>query len=186
MKNWRVITVMAGLATGQLLNISAQNQPGTDANTQPPARRLERLERRERPNREGALAGEGLTEEQRQKVREATEKSREEQRVASEKLREARRELEQAAQGEEIDEAKIRAKAQVVGQLEGDMAIIRAKQYKELRKILPKEQVDRLQQAGGAGGRFGGAAGGGGRPGRPEGRQLPPSTTPAPAPTPQP
>ena len=41
--------------------------------------------------------------------------------------------------------SKIRAKAQIIGQLEGDLAVLRAKQYQELSKVLPKEQLERFQ-----------------------------------------
>lgn len=182
MKKYSIFSLIAGLAVAQFTLLTAQDQRPADAGGPQRARRLERLERRERPAAEGQAA-EGLTEEQRQKVRDVMEKFREDQRVAFDKLRTARTELDEASRGEQVDEAKIRAKAQVVGQIEGDLAILRAKQFAELRKVLPKEQVDRMQQPGApGGGRFGpaggGAAVGGGRPGRPD--PQPPATPPSP------
>ena len=67
-----------------------------------------------------------LTDEQRKKLQDASQTLRKEQTAIYEKLRVARHELEQAAQSEQFDEQAIRAKAAVVGQLEGDLAIVRA------------------------------------------------------------
>jgi hypothetical protein len=84
-----------------------------------------------------------VSEEQRAKLRETNEKFRAEQTVLYEKLRGTRREMEQAAQAEPINEASIRAKAAVIGQIEGDLALLRARHYKELRTVLPHDQAAR-------------------------------------------
>ena len=84
-----------------------------------------------------------VNEEQRAKLRETNEKFRAEQTVLYEKLRTTRKEMEQAAQADPIDEASIRAKAAVIGQIEGDLALLRAKHYKELRTVLPHDQAAR-------------------------------------------
>lgn len=175
MKNSFVAATLAALVISGSTTAFAQAQPGTTPTNPGFGARPERPGGRERPAPRAEAQNEGLTEEQRQKVRAATEKAREEQRLLSEKLRDARRELEVAAQAEEIDEVNIRAKAAIVGQIEGDLAIVRAKQYKELRNILPKEQVDRLQRTGPGAARFGPGAGGtpGGRPPVPPPAQAP-------------
>lgn len=74
-------------------------------------------------------------EEQRQRLREANETFRGEQAALYDRLRAARRELDQAAQAEIPDEKNIRAKAAALGQIEGDLAILRARHFKELRAI---------------------------------------------------
>jgi hypothetical protein len=84
-----------------------------------------------------------VNEEQRAKLRETNEKFRGEQNVLYEKLRTTRKEMEQAAQADPIDEPTIRAKAAVLGQIEGDLALLRAKHYKELRTVLPHDQAAR-------------------------------------------
>jgi Spy/CpxP family protein refolding chaperone len=82
-----------------------------------------------------------ITDEQRAKARESNEKFRNEQSALFEKLRTARREMEQAAQADVTDESTIRAKAATLGQIEGELAILRARHYKELRAILPHDQA---------------------------------------------
>jgi Spy/CpxP family protein refolding chaperone len=82
-----------------------------------------------------------ITDDQRTKARESNEKFRNEQSALFEKLRTARREMEQAAQADLTDESTIRARAATLGQIEGDLAILRAKHYKELRTILPHDQA---------------------------------------------
>jgi Spy/CpxP family protein refolding chaperone len=79
-----------------------------------------------------------LTDEQRKKLQEANQKLHQEQTALYEKLRIARRDLEQAVQAEHYDEQTIRSKAAVLGQLEGDLALIRAKHYQEIRPFMPK------------------------------------------------
>jgi Spy/CpxP family protein refolding chaperone len=84
-----------------------------------------------------------VNEEQRAKLRETNEKFRAEQAVLYEKLRTTRKEMEQAAQADPVDEAAIRGKAAVLGQIEGDLALLRARHYKELRTVLPHDQAAR-------------------------------------------
>jgi Spy/CpxP family protein refolding chaperone len=117
------------------------------------------------PVRRGAR-NEGLSEEQQAKLRELNQKMRDEQRVLYDKQREARVALEKAAQAEDFKEAEIRAKAAVIGEIEAELALIRAKHYKELSQILPKEEMQRIREAN-AGARpgVGGQLPGGGRPG---------------------
>ena len=88
-------------------------------------------------------AHEPVNEEQRTTLRETNEKFRAEQTVLYEKLRTTRREMEQAAQSDPINEASIRSKAAVIGQIEGDLALLRARHYKELRTVLPHDQAAR-------------------------------------------
>jgi Spy/CpxP family protein refolding chaperone len=81
-----------------------------------------------------------MTDEQRKKLQEANQKMRQEQTPLYEKLRTARQDLEKAAQAENFDEQTIRAKAAVIGQIEGDLALIRARHYQEIRTIAPRAQ----------------------------------------------
>jgi Spy/CpxP family protein refolding chaperone len=81
---------------------------------------------------------ESISEQERQKIRATSDKYREEQKALYEKLRAARGELEKTVQAKTIDEQAIREKAAVIGQIEGDLAILRAKQYHDLQAILPK------------------------------------------------
>lgn len=85
--------------------------------------------------------------ERRQRAREIVEQHREEQRGLTEKLRQARRELELAAQADPINEATVREKASVVGKIEGDLALLRGKQYRALRSEgLQPNPVDALSR----------------------------------------
>src|SRR3954462_12210075 len=77
-----------------------------------------------------------LTPEQR-KYQEANQKWRQEQNPLFEKQRAVRRELEQAVQADSTDEKVIREKAAQLGQIEGDLAVLRAKHYKEIRAFMP-------------------------------------------------
>lgn len=115
---------------------------------QPPrdAREQERGLERQRP-------GAGLTEEQREKMREVMEKTRDEQRAAAEKMSRVRRELGELTRAEKIDEAAIRAKAKEIGEVEAEMALVRARQFQELKGVIPAEQLERMQP------RFGGGPG---------------------------
>jgi Spy/CpxP family protein refolding chaperone len=96
-----------------------------------------------RVSQESARPRENVTDEQRAKLRDLNEKFRNEQNSLYEKLRNARRELDQTAQADATDEKAIRSKAAVLGQIEGDLAILRARHYKELRAILPHDQAAR-------------------------------------------
>ena len=83
-------------------------------------------------------AAENITPEMREKLRASQEKFRDEQKKLMEKLNSARIELNTAIQAETLDEKTIREKAAVVGQIEADQAVLRAKQYQEMRPYLPK------------------------------------------------
>jgi hypothetical protein len=81
-------------------------------------------------------AGAGL--DARTRMRESTEKFRTEQMALYKKLQAARGELEQSAQAAKADEKIIREKAAVIGEIEGDLAVLRSKHYQALRAILPE------------------------------------------------
>jgi Spy/CpxP family protein refolding chaperone len=124
------------LALSSIAVVSGQ----TPTPTPPAAPRQAQEAKPERP------AGDTLSEAQRSKLREATDKLRQEQTPHSEKLRNARNELEALMRRENYDESAIRAKALEIGRIEGELAVIRAKHYKDLRGILPKEQFERMVQ----------------------------------------
>jgi Spy/CpxP family protein refolding chaperone len=100
-----------------------------------------------RQQQEGQLQkprAEGLSEEQRLKLREATEKSRQQQTELYERMRNVRTELDALTRVENYDESAITNKAQEIGKIEGELAVIRARQYKDLRGILPKGQFEQM------------------------------------------
>ena len=74
------------------------------------------------------VRNQGLTDEQREKLRSINEKAREEQQEVRKQLQATRSELERLVRAEEVDEAAIRKQADAIGKLEGDLAILRAKQ----------------------------------------------------------
>lgn len=102
----------------------------------------------------GAPQDEGLSDEQKAKLKEANEKLRLEQQPLYGKQREVRNEMRQLEQADPLDEAKLREKALELGKVEGELAILRAKHFQTIKGLLPKEQVERLQ-SGPGGARFG-------------------------------
>lgn len=114
-------------------------------NPERPPRRDPRAQERgiQRPER-----GSGLTEEQRKKLSEVMEKYREKQRAALGKTRELRQEIEGLTRAEKLDEAAIRAKAAELGQAEAEAAILRGKQFQELKGVLPADQLERFRSPG--------------------------------------
>jgi len=86
-----------------------------------------------------------LTEEERNKLQEATSKLQREQNERYVEMTKIRRELDELSRQETLDEKAIREKAMEIGKLEGDLAIIRAKHRHELKEILPREHFERIQ-----------------------------------------
>ncbi len=193
------------LAFGAALMAAAQLAPVPPSNRPPSAVDAPRLRPGSGPPRRGP-ADEGLGQEQSAAIRKAMESTREETRVLSEKLRQARTELEQAVQAEKMDEELIRAKAVEVGKIEGDMAVLRARTYAQVRPLLKPGQMEQMKQGGPAGDRWrdrqhpggpddllGSQPEGFGRP-RPRGEPQPPppgadparNRPPSPAPAPPP
>lgn len=82
-----------------------------------------------------------LTPEERAKVQEITEKTRTEQRTLSEKLRTLRLELNELAHADQVDAAAVRAKGVQLGQAEADLALLRGRQYQQLKGVLPEEKL---------------------------------------------
>lgn len=60
------------------------------------------------------------------------------------RLRTSRKELDDAANSEKLDETAIRAKAQEIGAVEGDIAVARANRLVKVREFLTPEQVKRF------------------------------------------
>lgn len=85
--------------------------------------------------------------EQRQKLAEATKKMREEQNAVYQKMQAVRSELDVMLKAPELDEKAIRAKAAEIGKLEGDLAMIRGRHYRELGKIMPNVPIERVQRS---------------------------------------
>ena len=82
-----------------------------------------------------------LTPEERAKIQEITQKTQPEQRALSDKLRTLRRELNDLAHAEKVDEAAVRAKAAELGTAEADLVLLRGRQYQELKAVLPEEKL---------------------------------------------
>jgi Spy/CpxP family protein refolding chaperone len=128
--------IAASAAIGYLHAQAPSVQPA------PPARQLQ----------EGGLArpqprtpADTITEEQRTALIEISKKMRKEQMSGLQKLGAARMALDRLSKAENIDEKAIQAKALEIGEIEGELAIIRAKHYRQMRAAVPGEQFDRLQ-----------------------------------------
>jgi Spy/CpxP family protein refolding chaperone len=129
-KGAKTLTVISGIIFGAAL-YAADPLPAAPQTTAPKPRVSQEM-------RPVTNAMSNLTPEQRTKYQEANQRYRQEQTPLYEKLRTARRELEQAIQAENLDEKLIRDKAEQIGRIEGDLAVIRAKHSKELRTIMPQ------------------------------------------------
>jgi len=129
-KGVKTLTMIGGIIFGAAL-YAGDPLPAVPQNTAPKPR----VPQETRPV---TNAMSNLTPEQRTKYQEANQRYRQEQTPLYEKLRTARRELEQAIQAENLDEKIIRDKAEQIGRIEGDLAVIRAKHSKELRTIMPQ------------------------------------------------
>ena len=201
----RYIALLAALVIVGNPGASAQNATVSPSKTPPaappqappnaptPATRLNKIVQRAEPGPSsnlarpgGAPGGDALSDEQRNKLREASEKLRAEQQPQYSKMRDIRKEMAELEKAEKIDETKIREKARELGAVEGELAVLRARHFQTIKAHLPKEQVDRMRE-GGPANRF--APGAGGPvvtplPGaiRPGGQVPPPGTAPQPVP----
>lgn len=112
-----------------------------------------------------------VSEDQRASFRDAMESVGEDARDIFEKMRAARKSMEEAVFAEKTDEAAIKKYAAEVGELEGQLAVIRAKVGAKLRPMLTSEQLAKVEEARkqiaerGFMGRPGGGDGQGRRPG---------------------
>jgi Spy/CpxP family protein refolding chaperone len=95
----------------------------------------------------GGIPASNFTPEQRAKLQDASKKLQSAQTSHYQRMGQIRRELEEMGKKDVIDESAIREKAKEIGTIEGELAILRAHHYKELKTILPKEQFDALQSA---------------------------------------
>ena len=122
-----------------------------------------------RPERAPRIAGGGglmvLDEQQREKYREASQKNSEELRNIDQKLRAAQKELVHAALAEKYDEKAVREKADVIGKLQADLMVLRAKAFSSVAPTLKPEQREQLESSrAGAAIITGGVGGMGGAP----------------------
>lgn len=129
--------VLNGLAAQPAQQVKTNAAPAPVVDVLPRQRQEIKAEQR-RP--------EPLDKEKQEKMLEAGKQMRQEQTVVYEAMRKLRVEIEALCKASPIDEKAIRAKASELGKLEGDVAMIRAKHYQEISKIVPKEQLERLQQ----------------------------------------
>jgi Spy/CpxP family protein refolding chaperone len=87
-----------------------------------------------------------LTEEQRAELEQKLPQFRETIQPSMERLREARSGLTDLIHADQLDEVAIRQAAAEMAEIEGDVAVARARHYQELRQILTPEQLEELQQ----------------------------------------
>ncbi len=88
---------------------------------------------------------EKLTEDQRKAYREARETAQTQTRDVYEKMRTARNELQQEVYADKLDEVKLKEKANALGKLEGDIALIQANSFAKYRQFLPADQLARMK-----------------------------------------
>jgi Spy/CpxP family protein refolding chaperone len=89
----------------------------------------------------GLLLGRlNLTDAQRTQVRDVMDRHQEETRAAQIKMREAREALRKAVETVPLDEGLVLEKADAVGRLEGDLAVLRARIHSEVYALLTAEQ----------------------------------------------
>lgn len=86
-----------------------------------------------------------LTDAQRDQIRTIHQSHREEAQQIGERMRTAQRELDQAAEGQQVDEATIRAKASALAAVIADGTIHRAKVNAEIFNVLTAEQQEKLK-----------------------------------------
>lgn len=101
--------------------------------------------RPQQENRARNSPSEPLSAEQREKLQAATTKMRQEQTALYDKMRTTRLALEELVKADKVDEKAIRAKAAELGEIEADLALLRAHHYQELRDILPAAQFERMK-----------------------------------------
>ncbi len=123
-----------------LVDASAQAPTATPSPAQALTNQIARPSFQPRPSWEDKL-----TDEQKKAYREARESAQVQTRDVNEKMRTARRELQQQVYADQVDEAKLREKASVVGKLEGELAVIQAKSFGKYRQFLPPEQIERMK-----------------------------------------
>lgn len=142
----RVVVVAIFLAPGAVVSDDSSGQkPSTpvESSPTPTAATAGNHSRRERPA--FWKGDQSLTAEQRQLVQKAFQSFRRENRTLLERSNRVRRELEDAVFATPLDRALIQSKAAEWGQLEGDVAVARAKMIDGLRPQLSAEQLERLK-----------------------------------------
>ncbi len=120
-----------------------KSSPSLESASNPTSAKTGNNSRRERPT--FWQGDQSLTAEQRQLVQKAFESFRRENRSLLERSNRVRRELEDAVFATPIDTALIQSKAAEWGQLEGDVAVARAKMIDALRPQLSAAQLARLK-----------------------------------------
>lgn len=145
----------ASLLTAQV-NPDGQRRPGAPPGERPAnppegERQGVRGPRGDRPPGEGPGGGNfgfnlNLTEEQRTAFREASESVREEMTELSERMRDARREFQELIYAEKPDAKKIQKQAEVVGKIDGELAVVRSKVFTKVRSKLTEEQIEQMKR----------------------------------------
>jgi uncharacterized membrane protein len=134
------------LLAGAALAVLTLAQTDPPASPPPPTRQGPAPRTMPVPERVGPLTG--LEPEERQAVIEILRRTQQEAREPAGRLRQLRRELQAAVWGEKLDGELIAGHARQIGELEGQIAVIRARGAAELRPRLKPGQVERLCQTG--------------------------------------
>jgi Spy/CpxP family protein refolding chaperone len=87
-----------------------------------------------------------LTEDQRASLREAMESVREESMELGERMRDARNALQEAIYAEKPDPKEIKRRAAEVGEIEGQMSVVRSQALSKIRPELSAEQREQLKR----------------------------------------
>jgi Spy/CpxP family protein refolding chaperone len=134
-----VSAIFTAAAWAQAPNPNANPNPNPALSSTPAGRAVQE---RRGTNVPVNASGEAMTPEMREKLRATQQKFAEEQKKIQERLTPARAELNAAIQTENFDENTVRQKAAALAQIEADQAVLRARQYHEMREILPKRATN--------------------------------------------
>jgi Spy/CpxP family protein refolding chaperone len=93
------------------------------------------------PQRASSNSKDQVSDQTRTEIRTITEKYRPQITALFQKRRDAQKELQEAVRAENPDEKLIREKAAAIGKIEGDLAVLQAKQYHELKPLLPARSI---------------------------------------------
>ena len=142
----KTIRAMATIVMGILPGVIAQAQ---QAAPQPRPAGQQAFPVINRPGTPAPAAAAPLTAEQQAAVQKAMADLRTESQTLYQKLGAARQAVEAAVNADKFDESAIRAKAAEIGKIEGDLAVLRGKNFDNLSKILSKEQLAQYKARGG-------------------------------------
>jgi Spy/CpxP family protein refolding chaperone len=146
-KSWKyaiagaLAVVLSGTGLGGSSVLAGQVPAGPD----PQAGRFERMGRTARGPRAAfglgvALGQLGLTDDQWTQIRTIQQEHRDELRLLGQRARTTRRGIDQAVAAQTVDEGAIRAAVAAWGEVETDMALLRARMRAQVMQVLTPEQ----------------------------------------------